>query len=166
MSTISLYAEPYLAAWMIKHFGNPVELIKDSPESQLLKRLLDKQPETISLENGNIQINIPSFKEKDPRVYSYLCEAGKAALIESFEGIFMNNLWTEIGDLKNMNCQLTSVIRAWCEKHGIILPTDQITDIKELRLTEEQNARNFEVVRQKYYRLRKRYYRQCGVKLS
>lgn len=166
MSTITLYVEPYLASWMTKHFGSPVELIKDSPESKLLKRLLDKQPENISPEIGNVRINLPSFKEKDPRVYSYLCEAGKAALIESFEGIFINNLWTEIGDLKNMNCQLTSVIRAWCEKHGIILPTDQITDIKELRSTEEQNARNFEVVRQKYYRLRKRYYRQCGVKLS
>lgn len=166
MNTIALRVEPYLAAWMEKHFGNPVILIKDSPESRLLKRLLDKQPEDISMEDGNIFVSIPFFKEKDPRVFSYLCGSAKCALIESFESIFLNNMWTEIGDLKNINCQLTSVIKAWCEKHGIIVPVDRITDVAKLKLLEEQNAKNFETVRQKYYRMRKKYYKECNVKLS
>ena len=162
MNTITLNVEPYLAAWLKKHFGNPVELLKDSPESRLLKRLLDKQPDTITPEIGNIKVHLPYFKEKDPRVYSFLCESGKAALVESFEAMFINNLWSEVGNLENLNCRLTSVIRGWCEKHGIIQGTDHITEVTLLKQVEEQNAKNFETVRQKYYRLRKKYHSRAG----
>lgn len=166
MNTITLNVEPYLTAWLTRHFGNPIELVKDSPEAKLLKRLLDKQPDNIVPETGNVSVSLQYFKDKDPRVYSYLCESGKDALVESFESLFINNMWTEIGSLENFNCRLTSVIRGWCEKHGIIHPTDHITDVVLLKQVEEQNARNFETVRQKYYRLRKKYHRRAGVKLS
>ncbi|UBD73556.1 hypothetical protein K6V26_20780 [Parabacteroides goldsteinii] len=166
MNTITLNVEPYLAAWLTRHFGNPIELLKDGPEAKLLKRLLDKQPDNITPETGNISVSLQYFKDKDPRVYSYLCESGKYALIESFEAMFVNNMWSEIGNLENLNCRLTSVIRGWCEKHGIIQPTNHITEMNLLKQVEEQNARNFETVRQKYYRLRKKYYRHAGVKLS
>lgn len=166
MNTITLTVEPYLASWLEKHFGNPVELIKDSPESRLLKRLLDKRPDDVTREQGNIRVNIPFYKEKDPRVYSHLCDTAKDALVESFESLFLNNLWSEVGDLRNINCQLSSVIRAWCERHGIITQTDRISNVADLKQAEEQNARNFETVRQKYYRLRKKYYRLSDVKLS
>lgn len=158
--------EPYLASWITKHYGDPVELIKDSPEARLLKRLLDVPPKAIAQERGNITVRLPYFKEKDPRTYSYLCESGKTMLVESFETLFLNNMWTEIGSIENINCQLTTVIRAWCEKHGIIVPTDSITNVAALKEIEEANVRNLETVRQKYYRLRKKYFRQKGVKLS
>ena len=166
MNTITLNVEPYLAAWLTRHFGNPIELLKDGPEAKLLKRLLDKQPDNITPETGNISVSLQYFKDKDPRVYSYLCESGKYALIESFEAMFVNNMWSEIGNLESLNCRLTSVIRGWSEKHGIIQPTNHITEMNLLKQVEEQNARNFETVRQKYYRLRKKYYRHAGVKLS
>ena len=75
-------------------------------------------------------------------------------------------MWSDIGSLVNINCNLSTVIRAWCEKHGIIRPTDDITDIDELQAAEDENARNLETVRQKYYRLRKKYQNTANVKLS
>ena len=69
MNTITLNVEPYLAAWLTRHFGNPIELVKDSPEAKLLKRLLDKPPDNIVPETGNVSVRLQYFKDKHQRVY-------------------------------------------------------------------------------------------------
>ena len=146
---IYLKVEPYLAQWLTKAFGSPVDLPRDTPECRLIKRFLDKTPLDIRPDTGegtNLAVLIPWSKEKDPRTYNYLSPRAKALLIESFETVFLNNMWTELGDLDNLNCNLTDVIYAWLEKHGI---------------EEEQ----WETIRQKYYRIRKRF-REKGIKLA
>lgn len=146
---IYLKVEPYLAQWLINSFGNPVELIRDSPESKLVKRFLDIQPQGIKPDLGhdaNISVIIPFSKDKDPRTYNYLSPRAKKMLAESFYSIFINNLWTELGDLENIHCSITDVIYAWLEKHGI-------------------DECHWECVRQKYFRIRKKY-REKRIKLQ
>lgn len=146
---IYLKVEPYLAQWLKKSLGDPVELPRESPESKLIKRFLDKQPEGVNPDTGtdsNLMVAIPWSKEKDPRTYNYLSPRAKKALIESFETIFINNLWTELGSLEGINSTLTNVIYAYLEKHGI-------------------DEEHWETIRQKYYRIRKQYM-QRGIKLA
>lgn len=147
--SIKLQVEPYLAEWIHTHYGNPVQLIKDSPESNLLKRFLNKPPENYNpfTEEGNVEIIIPWYKEKDARVYNYLSPKGKEILIESFDNLFTINMWSEIGSLENINCTLTTVIYAYLEKHGI-------------------SENHWETLRQKYYRLRKSYFNQKKIKIA
>lgn len=151
MSDFNIYlkVEPYLAQFIHKALGNPVELPRESPESKLIKRFLDKTPSDLLPDTGsdsNLTVIIPFFKEKDPRVYNYLSPRAKLLLIESFDTIFLNNLWVELGDLGNLNCNLTDVIYAYLEKHGI-----------------EEDY--WETIRQKYYRIRKKY-NEKGIKLG
>lgn len=146
---IYLKVEPYLAQWLCNAFGNPIVLPKDTPEIRLIKRFLDKTPSDKKPDmklDSNVQVVIPWSKEKDPRVYNYLSPRAKMMLVESFETIFLNNLWTELGDIQNINCSLTNVIYSWLEKHEI-------------------SEEHWETIRQKYYRIRKRF-QEKGIKLS
>lgn len=146
---IYLKVEPYLAQWLFHAFGNPVVLPKDTPEVRLIKRFLDKTPADKKPDmkaDSNVQVVIPWSKEKDPRIYNYFSPHAKMMLAESLETIFLNNLWTELGDIENINCSLTNVIYSWLEKHGI-------------------GEEHWETIRQKYYRIRKRF-RSKGIKMS
>lgn len=144
---IYLEVPAYLAQWARRHFGDPVELPRDSVESRLVKRMLDKEPSDVPDLSGNLRLKIPMSKEKDPRSgWTYLSPCAKRCLQESLYTIFLQNLWSELGDLQNVNCELTSLIYAWLEKHGI-------------------DESQWETIRQKYYRLRKLY--ACkGVRLT
>lgn len=156
---IYLKVERYLAQYLTHHFGDPIRLIKDSPEVRILKSLLTKRPrweaeeseEFYLSEDCYIRLEIPYSKEKDPRVYNYLMDSSKKILIEQFDLIFVNNMWTELLELSMQpNVKLTDIIYAWCENHGI----NNIEDDK-----------NFETIRQKFYRLRKKYMLENSIKL-
>lgn len=146
--TFYINVQPYLQQWAIHHFGNPVEFPRDSPENRLIKRFIEKQPtNTPPTTNGNLAIKIPMSKEKDPRNgYFYMPPRAANLIKESLYSIFIQNLWTELGDSHNFNCELTSLIYTWLNKHNI---SDQY----------------WECIRQKYYRLRKSY-AQKGIKLA
>lgn len=149
---IYLKVEPYLAEWLTDTFGDPIEIIRDSPESHLLKRFLVKlptgvQPDTCISEEFNVRVRIPCFKEKDPRTYNHLKPIAKKALVDSFESLFVKNMWSEIGKLDNCNCSITTVIYAWLEKHN---------------MSEE----HWEAIRQRYYRLRKKYFKEKELKIA
>jgi hypothetical protein len=93
-------------------------------------------------------VQIPYFKEADPRVYNYLGKAAKKALLESFDQIVEKSMMCEIGSLENIRRgRISPAIYAWMEKHGI-----------------EDNANNWYTVSQKYYRLRKKYLKY-GIKV-
>lgn len=148
MYTINLQVQPYLKEWCENAFGCPVKLDKDGIESRLLKRFLEKWPISLPEENAedfNMQVEIPFFKEKDPRIYNYLCPKAKAALIESFETLFLLNMRSEICSLET-NCKQSTLINAWMEKHGI--------DVKH----------EF-TIRKKFYRMKKKYFTKNGIKV-
>lgn len=152
MSDICIYLkmEPYLSEWVYCHFGNPVKLLKEGIESNLMKRMLSEIPEGArpdTEKDGNVKVVIPYYKEKDPRTFNYLSPRAKNALVESFENLFKINLFSELGTLDNIKCNKTTVIYSYCEKH---------------KISEE----HWETIRQKYYRIRKRYFKEKKLKLA
>lgn len=146
--TFSVQVQPYLAQWATHHLGNPVDFPRDSPESRLIRRFLDRQPQAAPpRSNGNLRIHIPTSKEKDPRCgWSYMPPRAAEAVADSLNTLFVWNLWTEIGDADIQKCDLTKLIYAWLEKHGI-------------------DDHYWECIRQKYYRMRK-LYAEKGIKLK
>lgn len=140
MYTFSIEVQPYLAQWATYHLGNPVEFPRDSPESRLIKRFVEKQPRDLPPQlAGNLKIKVPQSKEKDPRAgYYYMPPRAISLVKDSLYSLFVCNLWAELGDAGKYNVDLTNLIYAWLEKHHI-------------------EDRYWECIRQKYYRLRKLY---------
>ncbi|SHE57555.1 hypothetical protein [Dysgonomonas macrotermitis] len=156
---IYLKMERYLGQYVTHHWGDPIRLSSNSPEAKLVRRFLDKNPkdtELDSLSDEDIttyyRLEIPWSKEKDPRVYNYLYPGSKKLLIDYFESILVNNMCTELLELScDPNIVLSDLILAYCEKHGMTNIDDQ---------------KNFETIRQKFYRARKKYMEENNVKLS
>lgn len=159
MSNFNVYltVPEYLEQWLNHSFGNPVELIKDSPESRILNELLSKLPPGEMPDTGegaNITISIPFFKGKNPEVYNYLHRSSKTALIESFSTLFDKNLFHEITDL--VNCtpdslgkkkKRAALIYAYMEKHGI-------------------DEKHWDTVSQRFHRLNQQYGKKKNIKVT
>lgn len=152
MSEYNVYltVPEYLQQWLTHTFGNPIQLIKDSPEMRLLNELLvkmpaDKMPDTG--ENANLIIAIPFFKGKNPEYYNYLHRTGKSALVESFSTLFKKNLFTEISALSNGHVKRATLIYAFMENHGI-------------------TENNWDTVAQIYHRLNQKYSKTKSIKIS
>lgn len=156
--TVKLQVPVYLQQWMYHAFGNPVELLRDGPESRLLNELLRKQPylnedEAPELTKPEpeealveVAIKIPWFKTKDARVYNFLSAHGETAMVDSFKTMFKKDLLNSIGTLKNLNCKQTTLIYDFMDKHGI-------------------DEDHWDSVKQIYYRNKKRYLTKNNVKM-
>lgn len=141
---IYIKVSPYVAEWAVHSLGNPVDFPKDSVENRLIKKFLEKTPEGISPEmkgDSNLAIRIPFYKLKDPRIYNYFNDSSKEMLIESLKTLLLQNLWSELGSLENLNCSAKMMVISWCRKHGI-------------------SETHEDTIAQKFYRLRKRYARK------
>jgi hypothetical protein len=152
MSNFNVYltVPEYLEQWITHTFGNPVELIKDSPEMRILNELLVKLPcdETPdSGEDSNLTIPIPYFKGKNPDTYNYLHKSGKTALIESFSTLFDKNLYTEVTALRNGHTSRATLIYAYMEKHGI-------------------DQKHWDTVAQRFHRLNQKYGKKKDIKVA
>jgi hypothetical protein len=152
MSDFNVYLNvpEYLEQWITDTFGNPVQLIKDSPEMRLLNELLVKTPCNKLPDTGegsNITIPIPYFKGKDPAYYNYLHDTGKNALIESFSTLFKKNLVTEITALKNGHVKRATLIYSFMEKHGI-------------------DEKHWDTVAQIHNRATQKYFRQKNIRIA
>lgn len=141
---IYIKVSPYVAEWAAHSLGSPIEFPKDSVENRLIKKFLEKTPEGIlpdMRDNNNLAVRIPYSKVKDPRIYNYFNEASKGLLIDSLETMLLQNLWSELGSLENLNCSAKKMIISWCRMHGI-------------------SETHEDTIAQKFYRLRKRYARK------
>lgn len=141
---IYIKVSTYVAEWAVHSLGNPVDFPKDSVENRLIKKFLEKTPEGIlpdRRDNNNLAVRIPYSKVKDPRIYNYFNEASKGLLIDSLETMLLQNLWSELGSLENLNCSAKKMIISWCRMHGI-------------------SETHEDTIAQKFYRLRKRYARK------
>lgn len=155
---IYLTMERYLVQYVTHHWGDPVRLSVNSPESKLVRRFLDRQPNDIEPDlppdDGTmyVRLEIPYSKEKDPRIYNFLHPTSKKLLKDYFESLLVNNMCTELLELScDPFINLSDLIFAYCEKHGM----PNIDDEK-----------NFETIRQKFYRTRKKYLEENNIKLS
>lgn len=151
---IYLNLESYLAQWYIHECGctNPVYLVRGSAESDILELFLSKNSDNITVDTGaesNVSIVIPYFKNKDVRYFNYLPPFGRKALINTIYTRFRVQLWQELHTVDNIGCSITDLVYAWMEKHGI-----------------DPNGKNWETIRQMYFRKRKKYIEQNNNKKS
>ena len=140
---IYLELEDYLRDWLINQFGNPVTVKKNSAESDILEAFLTTPPDEIVTDlpsENKVAIRLPAFKYKDTRTHYYLPTRARMALAHCIKVRFKVQMWEELHTLDNIDGCLTDIIWAWMEKHGITL-----------------NEKNWETIRQMYFRKRKIY---------
>lgn len=140
---IYLELEGYLRDWLIHKYGNPVRFIRNSAENDILETFLaTPKPDTLpDLPTPNkVAIALPSFKYKDTRTYNYLPPKAKDALSHCIKVNFRVKMWKDLHTLANLDGCITDIIYAWMEQNGI-----------------ELTEKNWETIRQMYFRKRKIY---------
>jgi hypothetical protein len=150
MSNFCFYMklEPYLAQWLVNRLGNPVRFPAQSNENAIIRRFVQRPPDGTAPDlpgDGLIAVAIPDSKAKDPQYYHYMGVKAKRALAEAINDLFTMCLWNDVRDLLDEGQNgVNTIIEAWCEMHGVTADS--------------------EAVRQRYYRLRRKYASQ-GVNL-
>lgn len=104
------------------------------------KRLWLQHPEEY------LAIEIPESKAKPRREFCYMGPRGRSAVREVVVDLFKLNLWSELKDIPDRTCRLSTLISAWCEMHGICIDSE-------------------DSVRQVFYRMRADH-REKGVNLN
>ena len=143
--TIALKLPNYLKEWFVHTHGGeePVHLIKDSAESNIVQMFLRKQPETSESRPGcNVSIYIPTFKAIDVRTYNYMTPTAVRVLESCIYNTFKVQMWKELHTLDRSGAELRFCILAFMEKHGI---SGVIGD------------ENWNSIYKTYYRTRKKY---------
>lgn len=100
----------------------PVEPIRGSHEYLVLQRWLMKQPSPVPEpipEDANLAIQIPYFRDKDPRTYNYLTKTAKAHLAKSIAQAFRIQLWEELHQFDVRINRQDETIFCFMENHGI-----------------------------------------------
>lgn len=147
---IYLKVPEYLKQYLENSLGDPVLLPDGSPERIIVERFIQKKSDTDipDTENdSNLRVQIPPMRGKPPEYWNYFSEEAKNCLIESFEAMFTMNMWKDLNNINNIlaNSTLTNLIYAWLRKNGMSID-------------------HWEMVRQRYYRYRKRY-KKKGISL-
>lgn len=145
MKDILIYVklENYMAEWLIHSFGSPVRFPDQSVENALIHKYLSVRRFNEKFDlctEGKIPIVITDSSVHRPEYYHHFSSRGQAALIRHLDDLFRVNLWSECFRL--VSCGRTRRLNAgldeWCQSHGISLD-------------------HREAVRQKFYRMRKKY---------
>ena len=148
MSKLSIYitVPDYLDQWLRHEYWNPetarVEFPRGSAPRAILQSCLTKRPVgAVSplRANTDIPIEVPTFKGINPRVYCWLPDRGRKALVSCLKKTFSSVVWTELRPILTHDVQITDVVYAFLDRHGI-----------------EPTPQNWETVRQMYYRMRKK----------
>lgn len=149
MSSLNVYiAVPdYLEQWLRHEFWNNetgrVEFPRGSAPRAVLHSLLTRPPKgLISAAMGSkseIPVEVPSFKGINPNSFCWLSDSGKKALVSCLKKLFQSMMWQELFPLLGYNVQITDVVYAFLDNHGI-----------------EPTPQNWETIRQMFFRMRKK----------
>lgn len=148
MSQFNVYitAPEYLRQWLRHEYWNEetrrLEFPRGSAPRAILQTLLRRTPANLMPHlpgKEETAVEVPTFKGVNPATYCHLPEVGKKALVSCLKKMFQSVMWQELHPLLTLDIQITDVIYAFLDKHGIE-PTEQ----------------NWETVRQMYYRMRKK----------
>lgn len=137
--------KPYLRQWLYHEFGavpgEPISFPKGSAEADLLEFLLTRPRQEADLiaDDNMVPIVIPPYKHK-PREFCFLSARGQAAIARLIYVRFQVKVWEDLHTIDNTHRIIGDVIYVWLDANGI-----------------EATEQNWEVVRQMYYRKRKRY---------
>lgn len=147
MSDYQIYIKmpSYLRQWFIHRHGGsePVRLKNGSIESKIIKLAIVKQPESAipqHKQEGEVAICIPYSAIRDPRIYNYITETGKKAILENVKNAFDVDCWTYLHDFGNIGRQQKDLIFLFMEQR----------DIKE-------DGTCWDAIAKTYQRLRKNY---------
>ena len=150
MSQFSVFvkAPDYLHQWLRHDYWDEatgrVVFPNGSAPRAVLHSLLRPQPRdwTQGDTTGLLRVEVPSFKGVNPATYNYLSADGQSALISACKTLFKALLVQELSPLFPHDVQITDVIYAFMDRHGI-----------------ERDERNWETIRQMYFRMRKKTFR-------
>ena len=156
MSNYCIYLKmpSYLRQWFIHRHGgsDPVQLIRGSIESKLLQRATVKMPDGVMpprQQEGEVAINIPYSKSHDPRIYNYITETGKRALIQRIKDDFDLDVWEYLHDFGKVGSQQKDLIYLFMEQRGI-----------------KEDGTCWDAIAKIYQRLRKNYFTNISKKSS
>lgn len=147
MSQFSVYVKlpSYLHQWLIHEYWDEeqerVEFPRGSAPHAVLQSLLRPQPKdwTQGDTSGLLRVKVPSFKGVNPATFNYLAPYGQSALASACKILFKAQLHLELSPLFAHDVQITDVIYDFMDRHGI-----------------ERDERNWETIRQMYFRMRKK----------
>lgn len=149
MSQFNIYikAPDYLADWLRSEMWDDQEqrivFPRNSAEWTLLSLFISKRPDRSPVDvaaDGLLPVKVPTLPGKNPAVHNYLSDAGKLALVNTIKRRFKKMMWDELHVIKPDEVQITDIVYAFMEKHGI-----------------SNNEKNWETIRQMYFRMRKVY---------
>ena len=143
---IYLDVEPYIRQWLEHDFLNneqtAIAFPRGTVERDIIKCFIAERPEDCKPQppNGRLAIEIPEDKLRSPERYNYLKPAAVAALKTCIYNRFRMQVWNELHQFKHCDRLITDIIAAWMEKKGI-----------------EYTEKNWETIRQMYFRQRQKY---------
>ena len=145
MSQFSVFikAPDYLHQWLSHDFWDAdsgrVVFPQGSAPRAVLKSLLRSKPKgwTQGDTIGLLPVEVPSFKGLNPAKFNYLSKDGQAALVAACKDLFQATMYLELHPLFSHDVQITNVIYDFMDRHGI-----------------DRDPKNWEAIRQMYYRLR------------
>lgn len=109
-------SEPY-------RYPTPVKPLRGSLESGILELFLTKQPAAVPedfKDGANLVLAIPSFRNRDPRIYNYLRPSAREALQAAIHTRFQVKLFQDIHELVGVGkARKDLTIIAWMEQHAI-----------------------------------------------
>lgn len=149
MATFLIYLNlpKYLAQWLVsEHYSKEkgaVVFPRGSNERNILELFLTKLPKGAvpdTPKEGSVPVEIPAFAYKPPATYHYLPARGRDALVSAIKIRFKKMMWEELHQIRPAEVKITDLVYAFLEKHGI-----------------EPDEKNWETVRQMYFRMRKVY---------
>lgn len=151
---IKITVPEYLADWCRHEWpsAEPLEpgavrFPRCSPENELLELYIRRVPKDTVLpeENGNLTIEVPFFKNKQPGQWREVTERTRKMLAHSLQVRFKVKLWKDLYKIERLNAPITDVIYEWMDQNGIT-----------------ENDKNWETIRQIFYRQRNRFSRKTG----
>ncbi len=103
------------------HYPDPVLPIRGSAESAILALYLTKQPDNPAppSPDATIALLLPSFRNRDTRIYSYLPPAAVILLADTIRTRFQIALWRDIHTLNTAFTRKDLALSAWMELHAI-----------------------------------------------
>lgn len=155
MSNYNFYLKvpSYLDQWLRHDYWNPVtgrvEFERGSNIHSILSTFLRKQPH--GFDPGDVSellpVEVPSFKGMNPDQHNYLGRDGQKAVVSAIKRNFKTCIDKELSVFYNQDISITDIIYAFMETHGI-----------------DKTERNWEAIRQMFYRQREKSLKSNGVK--
>lgn len=145
MSNYCIYLKvpSYLDQWLRHDYWNPtacrVEFERGSNIHSILSTFLRKRPADFDLGNVSdlLPVDVPTFKGMNPDQHNFLGRDGEKAIVSAIKRNFKTCIDKELSVFYSQDISITDIIYAFMESHGI-----------------DKSERNWEAIRQMYYRLR------------